>query len=595
MSDHVYQAIENHLDHGLPGSAILINGPWGAGKTHYLKNILPPIAEAREMDLVWVSLYGLETAIEIVDLVAMGRMGSSHSPPTIGQQIRSQINNISHIFGSRFSILSSLAMSMYGRVIRKKTILIFDDIERISKKADLPSALGIIQTVYADNSFVKVICIGNESEIHNSLDYHKSKEKVFSHTIFYKDFSPAIRNISSIWLSDIGMNLKLEECISEIELFAKSLKLDNLRILILSLKAFKYFHKELGVFSPQVEKTLLYTLICMYKFISELEQGNLKKPSDVHIAFAEPSHTTILNKSDLHDKLYNLIAEGMSYQSNKGDLLNTYHDVEMFISPTLLNYCRFFHCDLILLKSELESLQIKIYQSRSSPTIQLIKKMQGAVWMTDDDFEKSICKFLKLLPSADFLETVSAASLVAQFEEYYPGSGVDFHNLKSTLLTLIDSSSTASIDHIFNVETILSRDIERINKREPEVAQAIRNRISIYRTDRQRVLTRTSWHHEFESLSTYNLCLGMSTLGLVELRDWYDTNLENRSRMDKIATFLEIELPNLFGELNAESKDGFHKLDNLLSSLYQSTSYGYISKWWIMHHQKLLKAAMGTV
>lgn len=595
MPNHVVAAIENYLDHGLKGSAILINGPWGVGKTHYLKQVLPSVAKRKSLKIVWISLYGLEHPKDVIELVAMGKIGESNSPTDLKQQVSSIFKDVLKGFDKRLASVPSLAVNLYGRFFNEDTILVVDDLERVAESASLMSALGVIQTVYAEKSNIKIICIGNESEISDQQNYFKSKEKIISHTVaFGGELFPAVQSISKEILSGVDMEMTLEECSLELTNYMRSLRFANLRTLTLALKAFTYFQRSLKAFSAKIERTLLYTLICNYKFIVELEGGELRNLSDVVKEFVVPSHGSIPKKTELHNTLYDLTVGGVSYFANVGDLFLTYHDVEIFISPNIVSYCRFLSCDLIQLQEELDSLQISIDQSTASPIIQIIKKIQGAVWLTDDDFEKCKCRFLELLPSSDFMESVSAASLVAQYEEYYLESGIDFGNLKVALLSLIDSSSTASVDHIIDFERMFSRDIDWINKREPEVAQSIRNRIAVYRTEREQEQNRTSWFDEFESITRSSLCLGLSNLDESTLRTWYDLNLENRSRMDKIATFLDKELPHLLSDLSEESIEGFYKLDLLLSSLEQSESYGYISKYWLKLHLKFLRAAMSA-
>ena len=50
-----------------PHFAVLLNGPWGIGKTFLLKEFLKPLAG--EMKCVYVSLYGLTSFDEIDDAI----------------------------------------------------------------------------------------------------------------------------------------------------------------------------------------------------------------------------------------------------------------------------------------------------------------------------------------------------------------------------------------------------------------------------------------------------------------------------------------------------------------------------------------------
>ncbi len=65
---YIIKTLENYLSRPTD-YAVLINGPWGSGKTYYFNNTLKPLIDntkiGNETDLkyrtVYISLYGVET------------------------------------------------------------------------------------------------------------------------------------------------------------------------------------------------------------------------------------------------------------------------------------------------------------------------------------------------------------------------------------------------------------------------------------------------------------------------------------------------------------------------------------------------------
>ena len=161
------------------GFAVLVNGPWGSGKTYFIKSILGELAEPEGQQPLYVSLYGVTAAGEIGEQLfeqlhpVLGHKFTRLAGKIIGSALNTKlsfdIGKGAEIGGSFPSFdLPSLLTSTKGRVI------VFDDFER---SLMAPAAiLGYINPLI-EHDDCKVLIVADELQIPNKEDYLKRKEK----------------------------------------------------------------------------------------------------------------------------------------------------------------------------------------------------------------------------------------------------------------------------------------------------------------------------------------------------------------------------------------------------------------------------------
>lgn len=191
--------------------AILINGSWGSGKTHFLKKEVSKTVneiscrlsdkETKPFELVYVSLYGLSSADELqkklfleINPVLKTKTGKI-TASIIGKMLHHVGLDINHKDEKNL-------LNIFGGITRNK-ILVFDDLERLSTET-LNEVLGFINT-YTEHQNLKVIIVADEQKIKNKIpDYDNVKEKLIRFTyLFNPELSEVFPGFISSYSSEV--------------------------------------------------------------------------------------------------------------------------------------------------------------------------------------------------------------------------------------------------------------------------------------------------------------------------------------------------------------------------------------------------------
>lgn len=209
--ENLCNVFENFKDDN--NRAILVDGPWGVGKTYqilkFLKKDASKNTKGKKTKIVYVSLFGKTT----IDEIHTDIYSKLHPVKNGAKRVVSIIPKVAPLFGTVGNIISGMEFSLktneeenvsFGKNIGKiaqgiqelsdniddaitdkvtikkvknKTIIIFDDLERIdTEEISYVDILGYINNLFLQN--IKVIAICNSKEI--KIDEFKSfKEKVF--------------------------------------------------------------------------------------------------------------------------------------------------------------------------------------------------------------------------------------------------------------------------------------------------------------------------------------------------------------------------------------------------------------------------------
>lgn len=195
MNDkQIINEIDDYLSNPLK-YALLLNGSWGCGKTHFVKNKL------EKYDTIYVSLYGLNSlsnlTFQVLYKLTEGQMLSVENKfiksiskiiKPFKKKVNAKVANtassmlVSYI-ESKINVPIQSIVEMLSNVDLKNKLIILDDLERSVISID--EVLGFINTMVEHNS-IKVLLVANEDEISDKDDYLKTKEKLIYQTIQYK-------------------------------------------------------------------------------------------------------------------------------------------------------------------------------------------------------------------------------------------------------------------------------------------------------------------------------------------------------------------------------------------------------------------------
>ncbi|HEX2899930.1 MAG TPA: hypothetical protein VHS96_09450, partial [Bacteroidia bacterium] len=182
-------------------TALMITGPWGCGKTYYLKSKLVPLMSNKEYSKdasmkyrpIEISLFGPKSIEEIKTELFLAWF----PPKGKNDKIKIRIE-----FAKIFTklVLSKAGISDYYDIvseipgnkltpIRENIVICFDDLERMSSSIKIEEITGFINNL-VENLDIRVIIIANDDKIPEE-SYKHLKEKVIGNII---EFSPNLQD-----------------------------------------------------------------------------------------------------------------------------------------------------------------------------------------------------------------------------------------------------------------------------------------------------------------------------------------------------------------------------------------------------------------
>lgn len=171
--DEITAMIKNYIDSSMYKYAVLIDGEWGCGKTHFVENVL--IEKLKEhikssskyKHIIYTSLYGVSSIQDASSKLYLSLI--SGGDRKIVKQITPLISGI--LKGANVNIsVNDIGSSLSTFVNISNYIIFVDDLERCS--CNISEIMGLLNN-FVEHSETKIIIIANEKEIENipgSLD-----------------------------------------------------------------------------------------------------------------------------------------------------------------------------------------------------------------------------------------------------------------------------------------------------------------------------------------------------------------------------------------------------------------------------------------
>lgn len=269
--------IEEYLDYYFDGKkkfeyAVLLNGAWGSGKTWFVKKYIEK-QTSKDKKVAYISLNGISKTSEIDEAIFKcihPVLGSKQAKLTgqilkgaLKATLKIDLDGDSKPDGSLNTSIPDIKLPDYLK-IDDNFILIFDDLERCELKIE--ETLGYIN-YFVEQENIKVLVVSNDTEIKESDNFLKKKEKLIGATFNYtEDQELAIKSI----LDELDNFELKEKIIAEIphitEIFNR-IGYKNLRAFKQSIFDFERFYRKdtfewKGNFDQEIfEKLLKYFLI----------------------------------------------------------------------------------------------------------------------------------------------------------------------------------------------------------------------------------------------------------------------------------------------------------------------------------------------
>ena len=186
--------------------AVIINGQYGVGKTHFYKNELAPkIKETsltkddrKKFTPIHISLFGFKSLEEIqtaifIELFPILKSKGLKLAAGIGKSIIRGIAQLNQA-GDIDKYIGDLNQDADDWLKYDELVICFDDLDRKSESLDLRDVFGFINSL-VENQAVKILIIANEVQLIKDANYsYDLREKVIGVSIQYKPNPKTIFN-----------------------------------------------------------------------------------------------------------------------------------------------------------------------------------------------------------------------------------------------------------------------------------------------------------------------------------------------------------------------------------------------------------------
>jgi hypothetical protein len=336
-TSYIREIFNNYLIAKNTSDALLINGSWGSGKTHFWKSDLVKICNDNSYQAIYLSLNGL-SKIETLEYQFLVRLipylnkfdnKKATSTITFGKNVISLLSN--KFLGVKIEdVLKDVELDL---ATLSKYVICFDDLERC--KIPLPEVLGFINN-YVEHKNLKVIILSDETKINEDIAYNNIKEKVIGRILKFKNnLSKTLPLLFSKYEKE---NIEFYKFLKSREIFILDIlneyKQDNLRIINFYIQALETLYPIINKFNKEfVEEVLLFALIISIEFklgkLTSIDYENSRGYEDLNTSYA------IFNFSS---------AVGSNYwKKQKGDEPKEKSDLEKFYDIYLVNYIDQYH------------------------------------------------------------------------------------------------------------------------------------------------------------------------------------------------------------------------------------------------------------
>ncbi|HID8535847.1 TPA: P-loop NTPase fold protein [Stenotrophomonas maltophilia] len=247
-----------------PGFAVLLDGPWGIGKTFVIKKFLDTL-DKEATPYIYVSLYGIRSVDDIDDAILQGMYPvlANKGVELGGRALKS--------IGKYFNVELDLKAKDFLNK-SKADVYVFDDLERC--EMPINAVMGYIN-VFVEHEGRKVILIANENEIEDQSKYKRIREKLVGRTFeVQSSFEEALDGFVAS-AKDEELRKFLSSASSTISEVYHQSGMNNLRILQQTILDFERIYIVLEDGHRKNEEAMKVLMALLFALSFEVKVGRL--------------------------------------------------------------------------------------------------------------------------------------------------------------------------------------------------------------------------------------------------------------------------------------------------------------------------------
>ncbi|MCI8277305.1 MAG: hypothetical protein HFJ46_05225 [Clostridia bacterium] len=483
--------------------AIMINGEWGSGKTHFWNNKVRNKIESLRLNgkkytTIYMSLYGISNLEEISKKIFiettqlmdknMKKYMESHEKTAIPEYAKTGLD-MAHFFGVT---QNSDKIDYTNFFSTDDKVLCFDDLERAN--VDVIDILGYINN-FVEHDHIKTIIICNEKELATKLkssnlemktfiatylldkegnllkadkpmvekisekieyvfdkanDYERIKEKLIGETFEYAPkFNYIINGILMRYENNEDLIRFLRENTNLItNTFIKS-GTRNLRILKHALNDFKKVYENVNKFYPNTNLRVLQTMLIFTIAVSfEIKAGKITKDKFININTNEEYKSILVSSRVLMDNRQFYIKEfDNNYYFNFKSDYRFFKFIEIYVRTRIF--------DMKSFKNDMEMI-IKTIDTEKLPGYKRL--LTEEYWkISDDQFPNIIEEVIKNVKKGE-LKLIEIVKLFGYYS-YFSRRGLIEYNIEEIKEIFIKGMDKAAKNSEFcdNIDEELSR------------------------------------------------------------------------------------------------------------------------------------------
>ncbi|MBC1423476.1 P-loop NTPase fold protein [Listeria seeligeri] len=404
--------IKKYLATEVTTYALLLDGEWGSGKTHFISNTLAEELSNTKFSIRYISLNGVSDLNELKKKIffeLMSKRGKkvNQSATFAGRLLESvaPLNGVLQV-GSNFIEQIRSVEKSFNKKKLANCFFCFDDFERISENLPMEEVFGFINTNFVEFDNVKVLIVVNSNKIEGKQreKFNKGKEKIIGRTLKQETLmmTDILEEFSSPYSKDSLLSKWLEphEKREDIASVIKDFEIINLRQIKNIIGIFDEILTETAGYLNTLEESIRNKLVSiMFNNLlivyidreGDNPQVNYKRIMERHYIIKEK--LSIYNDNPEYKRR----ADEEKSFFEKFHEKNSYVKENLYYFDLITEYVINARIDSSTAENELDT-YVKRYL-KEDPMMNSYEKIKNFRQLEKEDFDREIRTFFHLLPN----------------------------------------------------------------------------------------------------------------------------------------------------------------------------------------------------